>query len=101
MSWDNFSYDNIAANNDSGTVFLFAPLGSTSFTPRESIDFARNILDRYQNVQPGYDALVGRYGFRNSYNLGYPYHDAARRYPSGPPGHFSSTTIGIDLRAMV
>ncbi|MBI4357937.1 MAG: hypothetical protein HY584_01435, partial [Candidatus Omnitrophica bacterium] len=101
MWWDDFSYHNIALNNDSGTVFLFAPLGSASFTPRESIDLARNILNRYQNVQPGYDALVGRYGFMNSFNLGYPYHDAARRYPNGPTGHFSTTTIGIDLGAMV
>lgn|GEM_PF-4089112 len=91
MPWDNFSAVNIAANNDSGTVFLWAPVGSTSFTPRESIDFMRNIFTRYQNNETGYNALVGRYGFMNSFNLGRGF------YRSDPPGHFSSAAIGIDI----
>lgn len=96
VSWDNFSPENIAANNDSGTVFLPAPLGSTAFTPREVIDFARNILTRFQANQPdGFNALVNRYGFMNSFNLGRGF------YRDDPPGHFSVVSIGIDLGAAV
>jgi|GEM_PF-3013073 len=89
MSYDNFSPSNIAANTDSGTVMLSAPLGSTPFTPRQAIDFTRNLLSRFQAAQPGYDALVGRYGFRNAFNLG--------RTFTGQFGHFPPQVIGLDL----
>lgn len=89
MSYDNFSPSNIAANTDSGTVVLSAPLGSTPFTPRQALDFTRNMLTRFQAAQPGYDALVGRYGFRNAFNLG--------RTFTGQFGHFPPQVIGLDL----
>ncbi len=95
ISWDDFSPNNIAANNDSGTVFLYAPLASTSFVPRQAIDFARNILSLYQAAFPGYDALIGRYGFRNAFNLGRGY------YKPDPPGHFPTAAIGIDAGALI
>ncbi len=89
MSYDNFSPSNIAANTDSGTVVLSAPLGSTPFTPRQALDFTRNLLSRFQAAQSGYDALVGRYGFRNAFNLG--------RTFTGQFGHFPPQVIGLDL----
>jgi len=90
MSWDNFSPDNIAANNDSGTVLLSAPLGSAPFVPRQTINFTRNMLRRFQANESGYDALVGRYGFMNSFNLGRPYN-------TGQTGHFAVNVIGLDM----
>lgn len=90
MSWDDFSPNNIALNNDSGTVLLSAPLGSTPFTPRQTIDFTRNMLARFQTNESGYDALVGRYGFMNSFNLGRPYN-------SSQIGHFAAYIIGLDM----
>lgn len=94
MSYDNFSPDNIAVNSDSGTVLLSAPLGSTPFTPRQTIDFTRNMLIRFQANEGGYDALVGRYGFMNSFNLGRPYN-------SSQVGHFATNIIGLDMGPVV
>ncbi|MDP3729973.1 MAG: glucoamylase family protein [Candidatus Omnitrophota bacterium] len=94
MSYDNFSPDNIAVNNDSGTVVLSAPLGSTPFTPRQTIDFTRNMLMRFQANEWGYDALVGRYGFMNSFNLGRPYN-------SLQVGHFAVNIIGLDMGPVI
>jgi len=90
MSYDDFSPDNIAVNNDSGTVLLSAPLGSTPFTPRQTIDFTRAMLGLFQTRADGYDALVGRYGFMNSFNLGRPYY-------SSQIGHFATSIIGLDM----
>ena len=89
MSGDDFSPNNIAANNDSGTVVLSAPLGSTPFTPRQTVDMTRLMLKQFQLRLPGYDALVGRYGFRNAFNLG--------RTFTGQLGHFPAQIIGLDL----
>jgi len=89
MAWENFSPENIASNNDSGTVVLSAALGSTPFTSRQTVDLVRNYLARFQAQESGYDALVGRYGFRNAFNLG--------RTWTGQIGHFPSEVIGLDL----
>lgn len=88
-SGDDFSVINIRNNTDSSTVILSAALGSTPFTPRQAIDFTRNMLVRFQARQSGYDALVGRYGFRNAFNLG--------RTATGQIGHFPVDMIGLDL----
>src|SRR3989338_2614749 len=95
MYWDVFTVDNIAANNDSSTVFLYAAPASTAFTPKESIGLMKNIFSRYQNNEAGYDALVGHYGFMNSYNHGRGHHR------SDPPGHYSAATIAIDQGAVI
>ena len=94
MYWDNFSADNIAVNSDSGTVVLSAPLGSTPFTPRQTIDFTRNILTRFQARENGYSDLVGRYGFMNSFNLGRPWNQ-------NQIGHFAVQIIGLDVGANI
>ena len=90
---DDFSANNISNNTDSGTVVLSAALGSVPFTPRQSVDLTRNLLTRFQQRQMGFDALVGRYGFRNAYNLG--------RTATGQLGHFPSAIIGLDLGPIV
>jgi len=86
---EDFSPAHLAANNDSGTVVLSAPLGSVPFAPRPIVDALRNFVSRFQQQEPGFDALIGRYGFRNAYNLG--------RTATGQLGHFPSQTIGLDL----
>ncbi len=91
----------MALNNDSGTVFLYAAPGSTAFTPKESIRMMRNILNRFQNDEPWYNDMIGRYGFPNSFNRGYVYRDSNRRHPDGPTGHFASASLGIDQGAMI
>ncbi|MFC1809677.1 glucoamylase family protein, partial [Candidatus Omnitrophota bacterium] len=94
MDWENFSVENIAVNNDSGTVLLSAPLGSTPFIPRYAIDFLRYTLTRYQANQPdGFDTLLGRYGFMNAFNLGLTFY--------GQRGHFPPKIIGLDMGPVV
>ncbi|MDO8535598.1 MAG: glucoamylase family protein, partial [Candidatus Omnitrophota bacterium] len=94
MSYDNFSPENIAGNNDSGTVLLSAPLGSTECTPRQTIDYTRNMLTRFQNNEGGYNDLIGRYGFMNSFNLGRP-------LKSSQVGHFAAGIIGLDMGPVI
>lgn len=93
MAWDSFSPANISAASDSGTVVLSTALGSTPFTPRQTVDFTRNMLRRFQANEPGYDALVGRYGFRNAFNLG--------RTNTGQLGHFPAQVIGLDMGPVI
>lgn len=94
MDWEDFGVENIAVNNDSGTVLLSAPLGSTPFTARQTMDFLRYILTRYQADQPdGFDQLLGRYGFMNSFNNGLTYY--------GQRGHYAPKIIGLDMGPVV
>lgn len=86
---EDFSPTHLAVNNDSGTVVLSAPLGSVPFAPRQVADALKDYLSRFQQNVPGFDALIGRYGFRNAFNLG--------RTINGQVGHFPSQTIGLDL----
>ena len=86
---EDFSPAHLAINNDSGTVVLSAPLGSVPFTPRQVADALKDLVARFQSRLPGFDALIGRYGFRNAYNLG--------RTATGQLGHFPSQIIGLDL----
>jgi hypothetical protein len=93
IAGEDFSPGHLSLLSDSGTVVLNAPLGSTEFVPGVVLDFLRNMLTRFQAQEPGYDGLIGRYGFRNAFNLG--------RTHFGQLGHFPAQTLGLDLGPVV
>lgn len=90
MPWDNFSPGNIAVNTESGTVVLSAALGSGMLTPRQALDLTRHLLGQFQMQVQDYDALAGRYGFRNAFNTG-------KTYTHCQSGHYPPEVIGLDL----
>ena len=87
---DSMNFDNVAGNNDSGTVFTYAPMGSLPFAPDEVKSLIRNLFDRYreQILYSCYEDIVGRYGFMGAFNFGKTY--------TGQDGHFFQQVLSID-----
>ncbi|OAV42679.1 Tat pathway signal protein [Lewinella sp. 4G2] len=68
---------------DDGTIAPTAAGGSVPFAPEESIAALEHLWTTYQ------DSLIGRYGFKDAFNLSYP-------DPDRPAGWFDQDYLGID-----
>jgi hypothetical protein len=68
---------------DDGTIAPTAAAGSFCFTPKESEACLRHLWNQY------YDKLVGKYGFKDAFNLTY-------KNEKHPDGWFDVDYLGID-----